>query len=69
MARAGRGDRPQRRANVSVRRKKQFALIQPSTKTRLDLGLILKGRPVEGRLEPSGSFNAMFTHRGEDRKA
>jgi hypothetical protein len=49
--------------NVSVRRAKQFALIQPTTKTRVDLGLILKGREPAGRLEASGSFNAMFTHR------
>jgi hypothetical protein len=52
-----------KKANVSLRRRKQFALLQPSTKTRLDLGLILKSRAPEGRLEPSGSFNAMFTHR------
>lgn len=52
-----------KKANISVRRAKQFALIQPSTKTRLDLGLILKGVEPEGRLEASGSFNAMFTHR------
>jgi hypothetical protein len=51
-----------KKANVSVRRRKQFALIQPSTRTRVDLGLIL-GRAPRGRLEPSGSFNAMFTHR------
>jgi hypothetical protein len=51
-----------KKANVSVRRRKQFALIQPSTRTRVDLGLIL-GRPPQGRLEPSGAFNAMFTHR------
>ena len=50
-------------ANVSLRRRKQFALIQPSTRTRVDLGLILPGRQPAGRLEPSGSFNAMFTHR------
>jgi hypothetical protein len=49
--------------NVSVRRTKQFALLQPSTATRLDVGLILKGVPAKGRLEASGSFNAMFTHR------
>jgi hypothetical protein len=52
-----------KKANVSVRRRKQFALIQPTTRTRIDLGLILKARPPGGRLEPSGSFNAMFTHR------
>ena len=52
-----------KKANVSIRRTKQFALVQPTTRTRVDLGLILKGRAPEGRLEPSGSFNAMFTHR------
>jgi hypothetical protein len=52
-----------KKANVSVRRRKQFALIQPSTRTRVDLGLILPDRAAEGRLEASGSFNAMFTHR------
>jgi hypothetical protein len=52
-----------KKANVSVRRRKQFALLQPSTKTRLDVGLILKNREAAGRLEASGSFNAMFTHR------
>jgi Domain of unknown function (DUF5655)/Domain of unknown function (DUF4287) len=48
---------------VSLRRSKQFALIQPSTKTRVDVGLVLKGEPAAGRLENSGSFNAMVTHR------
>lgn len=48
---------------VSLRRKKQFALIQPTTKTRMDLGINLKGKKPEGRLEASGSFNAMVTHR------
>lgn len=52
-----------KKANVSVRRSKQFALLQPSTATRLDVGLILKGVKAAGRLEASGSFNAMFTHR------
>ena len=50
-------------AYVSVRAKKQFALIQPSTKTRLDIGINLKGIEPEGRLEKSGSFNAMCSHR------
>ncbi|MCG8435338.1 MAG: DUF4287 domain-containing protein [Gammaproteobacteria bacterium] len=48
---------------VSLRRKKQFALIQASTKTRVDLGISLKGVKPAGRLEKSGSFNAMVTHR------
>jgi len=48
---------------VSLRRKKQFALIQPSTKTRIDVGINLKGIESKGRLETSGSFNAMVSHR------
>ena len=48
---------------VSLRRKKQFALVQPSTKDRLDLGLQLKGDAPAGRLEASGSWNAMVSHR------
>ena len=48
---------------VSVRRTKQFAILQPSTKTRLDVGLNLKGHPTTERLEASGSFNSMVTHR------
>lgn len=52
-----------KKANVSLRRKKQFALIQPSTKSRIDLGLKLKGKAPVGRLESSGPFGAMCTHR------
>jgi len=52
-----------KKAYVSLRRAKQFGLIQPSTKTRVDLGLNLKGVEPAGRLEASGSFNAMCTHR------
>jgi hypothetical protein len=48
---------------VSLRRRKQFALLQPSTAGRIDVGLNLKGARPEGRLEASGSFNAMCTHR------
>lgn len=52
-----------KKANVSLRRSKQFALIQPSTKTRLDLGINLKGVEPTDKLELSGSFNAMVSHR------
>jgi predicted transport protein len=52
-----------KKAYVSLRRNKQFALIQPSTRTRVDLGINLKGEPVTDRLEASGSFNAMVSHR------
>lgn len=48
---------------VSVRRSKQFGLVQPSTKDRLDLGLNLKGVEPSGRLEAAGSWNTMVTHR------
>ncbi len=48
---------------VSVRRSKQFAIVQPSTATRVDVGLTLKGVAPAGRLEASGSFNSMVTHR------
>jgi hypothetical protein len=52
-----------KKAYVSLRRAKQFAIVQPSTATRLDLGLNLKGVPTGGRLEASGSFNSMVSHR------
>ena len=48
---------------VSLRRNKQFAIVQPSTRTRVDLGINLKGERAAGRLEKSGSFNAMVSHR------
>jgi len=48
---------------VSLRRAKQFGLVQPSTKTRVDVGIQLKGVEPTDRLEASGSFNAMVSHR------
>lgn len=48
---------------VSLRRKKQFAMIQPTTATRIDIGFILKGVLPTERLESASSFNALFTHR------
>ena len=48
---------------LSLRRGKQFAMIQPSTIDRVDVGLILKDVPAEGRLESAAGFNALFTHR------
>ena len=52
-----------KKAYVSLRRKTQFVLVQPSTAKRLDVGLNFKGVASEGRLEASGSFNAMCNHR------
>ncbi|MFK8032168.1 MAG: DUF4287 domain-containing protein [Gammaproteobacteria bacterium] len=49
-----------KKTSVSLRRKKQFALITPATKTRVDLGLALKGDAAKGRLE---TYNAMCSHR------
>lgn len=48
---------------VSFRRKTQFALAQPTTPSRLDVGLKLKGVAPSGRLESSAGFSAMCTHR------
>ena len=52
-----------KKAAVSLRRKRQFALVQPSTKTRVDLGLKLNDKPIAGKLEGSGPFGTMCTHR------
>src|SRR5690242_15961528 len=49
---------------LSLRRRKQFAMVQPSTTSRIDLGLILPTTtPAAGRLEPAATFNPLFTHR------
>ncbi|HWD40592.1 MAG TPA: DUF4287 domain-containing protein [Fimbriimonas sp.] len=47
---------------VSLRRSKQFAIMQPAA-DRLDVGINLKGVCSTERLEPSGSFNAMLSNR------
>ncbi len=57
-----------KKANVSIRRKKQFALLQPAA-DRLDVGINLPGLEPTNRLEASGSFNAMFSHRVRVRSA
>ncbi len=49
-----------KKASVSLRRSKQFALVTPATKTRIDLGINIKGKDPDGRLEASKS--AMCTH-------
>jgi hypothetical protein len=43
--------------------KKQFAILQPSTKDRVDIGLNLKGVAPEGIVQAAGSWNGMVTHR------
>ncbi len=42
---------------------KKFAIVQPSSAERLDIGIKLKGIEPAGRFEASGSWNAMVTHR------
>ena len=52
-----------KKGSVSIIRKRQFVLIKPATKTRIDLGFKLKEKPVTDRLENSGPFGSMCTHR------
>lgn len=52
-----------KKSSVSLRRKKQFALIKPATKTRIDLGLKFKDKETGERLGNSGPFGTMCTHR------
>ena len=54
-----------KKAYVSFRRKKQFAIIQPSVKTRLDVGLNLKGVAPDSTLEAAGTWNSMCSHRAK----
>jgi len=46
-----------------LRKDKKFAILQPSTAERLDIGLKLKGVKPTERLQAAGSWNAMVTHR------
>jgi hypothetical protein len=60
---------------LSLRRGRQFAMIQPSGAGRIDIGLILPAAPAASaapatpatpagpRLESAAGFNALFTHR------
>lgn len=47
---------------VSIRRKKQFCTLTPASKTRFDIGIILKGQEPEGRLQAEKP-NAMCSHK------
>jgi predicted transport protein len=52
-----------KKGSVSIIRKRQFFLIKPATKSRIDLGFKLKDKPITDRLENSGPFGTMCTHR------
>ncbi|WP_430466524.1 DUF4287 domain-containing protein [Winogradskyella ouciana] len=52
-----------KKTSVSIIRKRQFVLIKPATKTRIDLGLKLPDKPTKDRLGNSGPFGTMCTHR------
>ena len=51
---------------VGIRRGRQFGMIRPTTRTRVDLGLVLPGAKAAGRLQNAGSIgNDRMTHRIE----
>lgn len=50
-------------AYVSLKRKKQFATLQPATKTRFEIGINLKGQEPQGKLEAIISAGAMCSHK------
>ena len=50
-------------AYVALRRKKQFAILQPATKTRFEIGINLKGQEPKGKLEAINTANAMCSHK------
>ena len=52
-----------KKGSVSIIRKRQFVLIKPATKSRIDLGFKLKDKPTTVRLGNSGPFGTMCTHR------
>lgn len=49
-------------AYVSLRRRKQFATLQPATKTRFEIGINLKGQEPTGKLEAEKP-NSMCSHK------
>jgi predicted transport protein len=50
-------------AYVSLKRKKQFATLQPATKSRFEIGLNIKGQESKGILQTISTANAMCSHK------
>lgn len=48
---------------VSVKRKKQFAMLIPATKTRYEIGINLKGQEALGILDLDTKTNGMCSHK------
>lgn len=48
---------------VSVRRKKQFAMLQPTSKVKYDIGINLKNQETSGKLVKVTSTNSMCSHK------
>lgn len=51
-----------KKAYVSLRRKKQFAMLIPATKTRFEVGINMKGQKGQGILEEITKANSMCSH-------
>lgn len=52
-----------KRSYVSIRRKKQFAMLTPATKQRFEIGINLKGQPGLGILEEISNPQSMCSHK------
>ena len=53
-----------RQTYIAFSRLRQFAVLQPATPTRLDVGLVLPGAEETARLRPAGSFGSgRISHR------
>ena len=52
-----------KKAYVSLRTKKQFAILNPATKSRFEIGLIIKDQKRDGILEETKTSNSMCSHK------
>jgi len=62
VARGGDVEQAPKKGYVSLRRRKQFAMLRPGAKW-VNVGLVLPGVASGDRLEPAAKWNALFTHR------